>query len=103
MHAFLSFLAVGAVALVVPGPDTFVVLRTSLADGARARTWAAAGSAGSSPARPAEPPGQTSRRSVAQRVSWWRFDSCSLRSTLLTWVSTVLIEMNSSLATSLYA
>jgi threonine/homoserine/homoserine lactone efflux protein len=45
MHAFLSFLAVGAVALVVPGPDTFVVLRTSLADGARAGTWAAAGSA----------------------------------------------------------
>src|SRR4051794_1932124 len=30
----------------VPGPDTFVVLRTSLADGARAGTWAAAGSAG---------------------------------------------------------
>ena len=45
MHAFLSFLAVGAVALVVPGPDTFVVLRTSLAEGPRAGTWAAAGSA----------------------------------------------------------
>jgi threonine/homoserine/homoserine lactone efflux protein len=45
MHAFLSFLAVGAVALVIPGPDTFVVLRTSLADGPRAGTWAAAGSA----------------------------------------------------------
>ena len=45
MHAFLSFLAVAAVALVVPGPDTFVVLRTSLADGPRAGTWAAAGSA----------------------------------------------------------
>ena len=45
MHAFLSFLAVSAVALVVPGPDTFVVLRTSLADGPRAGTWAAAGSA----------------------------------------------------------
>jgi threonine/homoserine/homoserine lactone efflux protein len=45
MHAFLSFLAVGAVALVVPGPDTFVVLRTSLAEGARAGMWAAAGSA----------------------------------------------------------
>ena len=43
MHAFLSFLAIGAVALVVPGPDTFVVLRTSLADGPRAGTWAAAG------------------------------------------------------------
>ena len=35
MHAFLSFLAVSAVAMVVPGPDTFVVLRTSLADGPR--------------------------------------------------------------------
>ena len=45
MHAFLSFLAVSAVAMVVPGPDTFVVLRTSLADGPRAGTWAAAGSA----------------------------------------------------------
>ena len=45
MHAFLSFLAVGAVALVVPGPDTFVVLRTALAEGPRAGTWAAAGSA----------------------------------------------------------
>ena len=45
MDAFLSFLAVGAVALVVPGPDTFVVLRTSLAEGPRAGTWAAAGSA----------------------------------------------------------
>ena len=31
MHAFLSFLAVSAIAMVVPGPDTFVVLRTSLA------------------------------------------------------------------------
>jgi threonine/homoserine/homoserine lactone efflux protein len=45
MDAFLSFLAIGAVALVVPGPDTFVVLRTSLAEGPRAGTWAAAGSA----------------------------------------------------------
>ncbi len=46
---------------------------------------------------------QTRRRSVAQRVSWWRLESCSLRSTLETWVSTVLIEMNSSRAISLYA
>jgi threonine/homoserine/homoserine lactone efflux protein len=45
MHAFLSFLAVAAFALLVPGPDTFVVLRTSLAEGPRAGTWAAAGSA----------------------------------------------------------
>src|SRR3954464_8212359 len=45
MHGLLSFLAVSALLLVVPGPDTFVVLRTSLADGPRAGTWAAAGSA----------------------------------------------------------
>lgn len=44
MQPFLSFLAVGLVALLVPGPDTFVVLRTALSDGARAGTWAAAGS-----------------------------------------------------------
>jgi threonine/homoserine/homoserine lactone efflux protein len=45
MEPFLSFLAVAAVAVLVPGPDTFVVLRTSLADGPRCGTWAAAGSA----------------------------------------------------------
>jgi threonine/homoserine/homoserine lactone efflux protein len=45
MEPFLSFLAVAAVAVLVPGPDTFVVLRTALADGRRAGTWAAAGSA----------------------------------------------------------
>ena len=45
MGSFPSFLAVAALALVVPGPDTFVVLRTALADGPRAGTWAAAGSA----------------------------------------------------------
>ena len=45
MDPFTSFLAVGAVAVLVPGPDTFVVLRTSLAEGARAGTWAAGGSA----------------------------------------------------------
>jgi threonine/homoserine/homoserine lactone efflux protein len=45
MEPFVSFLGVAAVALLVPGPDTFVVLRTSLADGPRAGTWAAAGSA----------------------------------------------------------
>jgi threonine/homoserine/homoserine lactone efflux protein len=45
MHAFLSFLAVAAVVMLVPGPDTFVVLRAALAGGARAGTWAAAGSA----------------------------------------------------------
>ena len=45
MDPFLNFLAVAAVALLIPGPDTFVVLRTSLADGPRSGTWAAAGSA----------------------------------------------------------
>jgi threonine/homoserine/homoserine lactone efflux protein len=44
MEAIASFLAVAALAVVLPGPDTFVVLRTSLTDGARAGTWAAAGS-----------------------------------------------------------
>jgi threonine/homoserine/homoserine lactone efflux protein len=45
MSTFLSFLAVAAVVMLVPGPDTFVVLRTALAGGSRAGTWAAAGSA----------------------------------------------------------
>ena len=45
--------------------------------------------------------GQSSRRSVAHRVSSCREDSCSLRSTEDMWVSTVLIEMNSSEPTSL--
>src|SRR5699024_3834512 len=40
------------------------------------------------------------RRTAAQRVSSCREESCSLRSTAETWVSTVLMEMNSSLATS---
>ena len=43
------------------------------------------------------------RRSVAQRVSSWRFESWSLRSTDDTWVSTVLVEMPSWRAISLYA
>jgi threonine/homoserine/homoserine lactone efflux protein len=41
---YLSFLGVVAVAMVVPGPDTLVVLRTSLANGPALGTWAAAGS-----------------------------------------------------------
>jgi threonine/homoserine/homoserine lactone efflux protein len=45
MQPFLSFLAVAAIAAVIPGPDTFVVLRTALAEGPRAGTWAAGGSA----------------------------------------------------------
>ncbi len=44
---------------------------------------------------------QTSRRSDAQRDSSYRFDSCVLRSTLDTCVSTVFTEMNSSPAISL--
>ncbi|MEA2256754.1 MAG: hypothetical protein QOG35_2799 [Solirubrobacteraceae bacterium] len=44
MSAFPSFLAVAAAALLVPGPDTLVVLRTALGSGAVAGTWAAAGS-----------------------------------------------------------
>lgn len=44
---------------------------------------------------------QTRRRAVAQRDSSCRLDSCSLRSTDDTWVSTVFTEMNSSLAISL--
>src|SRR5690606_26794105 len=44
----------------------------------------------------------SSRLPIAQAVSSCRLDSCSLRSTDDTCVSTVLTEMNSSLATSLY-
>jgi hypothetical protein len=55
---------------------------------------------------PASRPGraaQTSRRAVAHRVSSWRLESCSFRSTAETWLSTVFTEMNSCLAISLYA
>ena len=45
---------------------------------------------------------QVSRRSAAHRVSWCRDDSCSLRSTDDTWLSTVFTEMYSSRAISLY-
>src|SRR4051794_17380371 len=44
MDQYLSFLLVAGVALVVPGPDTMVVLRTAVGGGARAGLWAAAGS-----------------------------------------------------------
>lgn len=46
-------------------------------------------------------PHYTRRRSEAQRDSSWRLDSWVLRSTDDTWVSTVLIEINSSAAISL--
>jgi threonine/homoserine/homoserine lactone efflux protein len=45
MDTLASLLVVAALAVLVSGPDTFVVLRTSLTEGARAGTWAAAGSA----------------------------------------------------------
>ena len=44
---------------------------------------------------------QIRRRSAAQRVSSWRFESCSLRSTAETCVSTVLTERCSRAAISL--
>jgi threonine/homoserine/homoserine lactone efflux protein len=44
MAPFLSFLAVAAGAMLIPGPDTLVVLRTALVSGPVAGTWAAAGS-----------------------------------------------------------
>ncbi len=49
------------------------------------------------------PGGQTRRRAVAQRVSSWRLESWSLRRTAETWDSTVLTEMKSCFAISLYA
>ena len=45
METFLSFVAVAAVAVLMPGPDAFVVMRTALAGGRRAGVWAGAGSA----------------------------------------------------------
>jgi threonine/homoserine/homoserine lactone efflux protein len=45
MTEYAAFLAVVVVVLAVPGPDTLVVLRTALTDGARSGIWAAAGSA----------------------------------------------------------
>src|SRR4051812_46849105 len=46
---------------------------------------------------------QIRRRSLAQRASWWRLESWSLRSTDDTCVSTVFTEIPRSRATSLYA
>jgi threonine/homoserine/homoserine lactone efflux protein len=45
METFLSFLAVAILAVLMPGPDAFVVMRTALAGGRRAGMWAGAGSA----------------------------------------------------------
>lgn len=44
VEQFPSFLAVAAGAMLIPGPDTLVVLRVSLANGVVSGTWAAAGS-----------------------------------------------------------
>jgi threonine/homoserine/homoserine lactone efflux protein len=45
MESFVAFVGVAMVAMLVPGPDTFVVLRAALAGGAHAGRSAAAGSA----------------------------------------------------------
>ena len=45
METFLSFVAVATVAVLMPGPDAFVVMRTALTGGRRAGVWAGAGSA----------------------------------------------------------
>ena len=44
MSSYPAFVALVAVAVLVPGPDTMVVLRMSTAAGSRAGVWAAAGS-----------------------------------------------------------
>src|SRR3712207_2297755 len=44
-HEYLAFLAVAVGTMLVPGPDTLVVLRTALTDGGRSGAWAAAGTA----------------------------------------------------------
>ena len=45
MTSYLAFVATATAAVLMPGPDMLVVLRTALANGARAGAWAAAGSA----------------------------------------------------------
>jgi threonine/homoserine/homoserine lactone efflux protein len=45
METFVSFLVVATVAVLMPGPDAFVVMRTALVGGRRAGIWAGAGSA----------------------------------------------------------
>jgi threonine/homoserine/homoserine lactone efflux protein len=45
MQTFLNFVAVASLAVLLPGPDAFVVMRTALAGGRRAGVWAGAGSA----------------------------------------------------------
>jgi threonine/homoserine/homoserine lactone efflux protein len=45
MASYLAFLATAAGAVLMPGPDMLVVVRTAMTSGARAGAWAAAGSA----------------------------------------------------------
>jgi threonine/homoserine/homoserine lactone efflux protein len=45
MTSYLAFVGTATGAVLMPGPDLFVVLRTALTGGARAGAWAAAGSA----------------------------------------------------------
>jgi threonine/homoserine/homoserine lactone efflux protein len=45
MSTYLAFVATATGAVLMPGPDMLVVLRTALTAGARAGAWAAAGSA----------------------------------------------------------
>ena len=45
MDAYLAFVAVAVAAMLIPGPDTLVVLRTALRDGSGLGAWAAGGSA----------------------------------------------------------
>ena len=45
MASYLPFLATATGAVLMPGPDMLVVVRTAMTSGARAGTWAAAGSA----------------------------------------------------------
>ena len=45
MSSYLAFVGTAAGAVLMPGPDMLVVLRTALTGGARAGAWAAAGSA----------------------------------------------------------
>jgi len=45
MTAYLAFVGTATGAVLMPGPDMLVVLRTALTGGARAGAWAAAGSA----------------------------------------------------------
>ena len=66
------------------------------------RGAARAPSGGGRQARDRDDLSQSSRRSAAQRESSWRLESWSLRSTADTWASTVLAEMPSRSATSLY-